>query len=210
VILIHGSPGGRATWKQVLPKLSNYFVLVPDRPGYGGSSPGKAETSLAAQSTRIWEALRTHLDGRPAIVVGYSYGGAVALRMVADQPGDVAGLVLLAATVNPAYENLAWYYRPGRWPWLNWLLPRDYVVSATESAALPAELRLLDWSSYELPVRIVQGKADDVVDPRSGAWALARLVRSTDAQLEMVPGLKHDLPEKRPTLVEQAVRSLLD
>lgn len=107
VVLIHGQPGSAADWARLVPLLSDeHTVLVPDRPGYGRTA-GRA-TGFAGNAS----ALAATLDRAgiyPAVLVGHSWGGGVALAAAIDHPDHVKGLVLVAS-VRPG-EPLGWVDR---------------------------------------------------------------------------------------------------
>ena len=99
VLMLHGGgPGasGLSNYARNIDALATRFrVLVPDLPGYGGSSKGVNSEDpfgdLAAAMLALLDALgidRVH-------VVGNSLGGACALRMALEQPGCVDRLVLM-------------------------------------------------------------------------------------------------------------------
>ena len=91
VVLLHGFGGAASNWTLVAPALTRVArVLVPDLPGHGGSSalPAPPET-LDPFADRV-----AHLLDEPALVVGHSLGGVVALRLAARRPDLVRGLVL--------------------------------------------------------------------------------------------------------------------
>jgi pimeloyl-ACP methyl ester carboxylesterase len=91
VALLHGFGGAASNWTVVAPLLAERFhVLVPELPGHGGSSalPGPAET-LDPYADRV----AALLPG-PAVLVGHSLGGVVALRVASRHPQLVRGLVL--------------------------------------------------------------------------------------------------------------------
>jgi pimeloyl-ACP methyl ester carboxylesterase len=98
VILLHGQPGSAADWDSVVPLLvSDFSVLVPDRPGYGRT--GGPAAGFAGNATAVLDLL-DHLKITRAIAVGHSWGGGVALALAEAAPGRVTGLVL-AASVGP-------------------------------------------------------------------------------------------------------------
>ena len=70
-------------------------VVAPDYPGKGFSPEARARVTPDALGDAMVEALDA-LAGEPAIVVGNSLGGAVALRYAIARPAQVAGLVLLS------------------------------------------------------------------------------------------------------------------
>ncbi|MEZ5715140.1 MAG: alpha/beta hydrolase [Paracoccaceae bacterium] len=112
VVLIHGSSGNTRDFTHGLaPALARDFrVLVFDRPGLGYSAeadPGGA--SIARQAALLSKAARQLGATRP-IVLGQSYGGAVALAWGVHHADAAAALVLLAAPTQPWSSGLGWYY----------------------------------------------------------------------------------------------------
>ncbi|MBW6417485.1 alpha/beta fold hydrolase [Celeribacter sp. PS-C1] len=96
VVLIHGASGSTydMTFSLAPALMDSHCVYVIDRPGFG-HSPRMKDESLAAQARVLREAIQT-LDSRSAIVLGQSYGGAVALEW-ALQSDDLAALVLVSS-----------------------------------------------------------------------------------------------------------------
>lgn len=96
VLFLHGQPGSARDWDPVLAALSGLEVaIVLERPGWDGRSAtdlaGNARAALAA------------LDGRGAkraVVVGHSFGGAVAAWLAVHHPERVTALVLAAPSAN--------------------------------------------------------------------------------------------------------------
>jgi len=111
--LIHGASGNLRDFSfDLMGRLAErYRVTAFDRPGLGhtgrlgagGASIRDQAALLAAASGRIG------LE-RP-LVLGHSYGGAVALAWAVDRPDAVSGLILLAAASHPWETPLSPYYR---------------------------------------------------------------------------------------------------
>jgi pimeloyl-ACP methyl ester carboxylesterase len=93
IVFIHGAGGNRLLWgAQVRALSSTLRVLTLDLPGHGRSEgPGMATIDSNAEA--VAEALGSL--GSPAVVVGHSMGGGIALKLALQRPGLVAGLVLL-------------------------------------------------------------------------------------------------------------------
>lgn len=91
VVLVHGSPtGGIDCWSPQAPLASRGFALIiPDRRGYGLSPPSETvDFDTDAEDVAGLLAGRAHL-------IGWSYGGVVALLAAAHTPGWVTSLVLV-------------------------------------------------------------------------------------------------------------------
>lgn len=113
LVLIHGASGNLRDWTFGLrDRLTDrYRVTVIDRPGLGYSDPAP-DASLGAQVTVIRAAMG-QLGITDPVVVGQSYGGALALAWALD---DGAGpspkaLVLLGAASMPWPGKLGVWYR---------------------------------------------------------------------------------------------------
>jgi pimeloyl-ACP methyl ester carboxylesterase len=97
LVLLHGLSGAAANWELLAPRLAERSrVLVPDLPGHSGSAPLPAAPSLDAFAERV--ALVAEREGMlPAVLVGHSLGGLVALRLALRRPESVRGVVLAGA-----------------------------------------------------------------------------------------------------------------
>ena len=102
IIMLHGLAAQLQTFTcELTDHLSGrYRLVLVDRPGCGYSEPAVAGASLKIQAA-IVAGLMRELDLGPAIVVGHSLGGAVALALALDYPELVAGLALLAPATRP-------------------------------------------------------------------------------------------------------------
>ncbi len=114
VLMIHGaSANAREFNVSLAPHLNGDFrLLMPDRPGHGYSERFSGAEQLGAQAGQMAGVLDTLAPGQKAVVVGHSFGGAVALRLALDRPELVSGLVLLAPVTHDwGSGGTAWYNR---------------------------------------------------------------------------------------------------
>lgn len=97
VLFLHGWGLGHHAYRAGLRRLAHlgYHVIAPALPGFGGTpdlEPGnRTFVGYARWVTRFLKAV----DVRPTIIVGHSFGGGVATRLVADNLGIAESLVLL-------------------------------------------------------------------------------------------------------------------
>ncbi|MCA1575229.1 MAG: alpha/beta hydrolase [Acidobacteria bacterium] len=104
MILIHGFASSTLVWSKVFLEFAakGYRVIVPDLLGYGYSAkPRDFDYTIAAQA-RMVDRLLDKLGLAVAIIVGSSYGGAVAATIALDCPERVERLVLVGAVTNNA------------------------------------------------------------------------------------------------------------
>ncbi|MCB0895379.1 MAG: alpha/beta fold hydrolase [Nocardioidaceae bacterium] len=101
VLLSHGFTGQPASitpWGQALAE-HGYAVEVPRLPGHGTTWEELNTLTWADWYGELTKALDKLVDENDAVVVGgLSMGGALVLRLAADRPADIAGVVV----VNPA------------------------------------------------------------------------------------------------------------
>ncbi len=99
VLLLHGFPQSRHTWRQVVPALagSGYRAMAPDQRGY---SSGVRHRAVAAYSTGHLVGdvldLLDALEAPSAHLVGHDWGGQVAWLTAAHHPDRVATLCVLS------------------------------------------------------------------------------------------------------------------
>lgn len=212
VLFVHGSPGTWEAWRRFLsdPALAGAArLLAPDRPGFGGSGRGHAEPSLARQSAALAAVLESE-PGPPAVVVGHSLGGPIAVRLAMDRPDLVASLLLIAPSVDPELERRRWFNVAGSWRLIQLLLPIDWVVSNRELWPLREELETMTprWSEIRCPVRLVQG-TDDRLVPAANADFVERVLAGRDLVVRRYPGAGHFLLWERPETVTSPLLGLL-
>lgn len=113
VLMIHGASANAREFEWSLaPRLeSDLRILMADRPGHGYSDRFEGAHTLEAQAAQMAAVLDTLAPGRKAVIVGHSFGGAVALRLALERPDLVSALVLLAPVTHDWGEGTgtAWY-----------------------------------------------------------------------------------------------------
>jgi pimeloyl-ACP methyl ester carboxylesterase len=99
VVLLHGWPGGAATWDEVVPLLVDGAcrVLVPDQRGYSpGARPAGRRAYVMDELVADVVALLDAVGLERAHIVGHDWGGAVAWALGADHPARVTSLTVLS------------------------------------------------------------------------------------------------------------------
>ncbi len=109
VLLLHGSPGRGDNFAGLTPLLAErYRVIVPDLPGFGASE-ARLPVYSAASHAAACLALLERLGIERAHWVGFSLGGAVAIRAADRAPERVASLTLLSSVGVQEFELLGDY-----------------------------------------------------------------------------------------------------
>lgn len=224
VLLLHGAGVAGWMWEPVVRRLTGSRVSVPDLPGHGASASAPFHGTDATVG-----ALARLLD-RPAVVVGFSWGGQLAVALTARFPELVAATVVisslarplaLAPLVDPLFAATLPLARSARFARLQGralgvpdaLLDR-YV--ATSVGADPASLAGIvaannrftipaGWGEGTAPALLVHGSAEGGAVRTSAAALRAARPGSRAA---VVAGASHDVPFRAPAWLASEVQSL--
>ena len=130
VVLIHGASVNMRDMKMALGDrlATDRRVIIIDRPGRGYSTRPDDGYKLGVQARLIKGAVDALGVERP-VVVGQSFGGAVALRYALDFQRTMNGLVLLAPVSHQWPGGIAWYNNVSQWP-VAGLVLRRFVIPA--------------------------------------------------------------------------------
>lgn len=103
VVLLHGAGLDHRDWTfrffDALP--AEMRVVAFDRPGFGRSERPTIAGGLPATQARLLRLAAIDFGVESVVVVGHSWGGAVAMAWGLDAPDDVVGVVSLAGAVMP-------------------------------------------------------------------------------------------------------------
>jgi len=212
VVLLHSALGDSRLWKRQVAALEReHHVIAPDLPGWG-------DNPLPTEPFSFVDFAAEHL---PAVLVGNSFGGMIALRTALAHPKQVERLVLVDAAV-PAWdwtESMRGYFEAEEQAIESgdldaatevnmefWVKPehRDEVRPqqrrALELQTAHEEPELI-WpemgslSKLTMPTLVIVG-ADDHADFHAIAEHLAGEI--PDSELVVVPGAGHLVGVDRP------------
>ena len=114
IILIHGASGNlRDMTASLVPALEGQTrVIAVDRPGHGWSTRGPHPdiSDPAMQARAIREAARQLGVERP-VVLGHSWGAAVAAAYALEFANEISGVLLLSGALYPWPGDIAWYHK---------------------------------------------------------------------------------------------------
>ncbi|NHQ75268.1 alpha/beta hydrolase [Roseovarius gahaiensis] len=113
VVLIHGASGNlRDMTHSLAPRLADrYRVTVFDRPGLGYTDRINQTGATIRQQAELLSDAARQLGIENPVVLGHSYGGAVALAWAVHRPDHIAALVPLSAPAKPWDSPLSTYYK---------------------------------------------------------------------------------------------------
>lgn len=130
VVLIHG---GGTNLKDMRVSLGDRLardtrVILIDRPGHGWSDRLKRKDIHTPEGQAVaLNAALTRLNVQRPILVGHSWGGALALSYALSYPEDTAGIVAIAPVSHPWPGGVSWVYRLGATPVLGWIVSHLFV-----------------------------------------------------------------------------------
>ncbi|AYJ49293.1 alpha/beta fold hydrolase [Rhodococcus sp. P1Y] len=193
VLAVHGMTGHGARWAHLAENhLADVRVLAPDLIGHG-QSPWTPPWDIAAQVEGLKSVLDANAAG-PVVVVGHSYGGALAVHLAKSHPELVRGLLLLDPAIElDAGDLLEVAGLTAKYP--------DY----TDAAEAKSEKVNGAWA--DVPTELLEAEvADHLIETADGrvAWRI-----STPAIVASWGELARPLvvpPADVPTIVVQAMR----
>jgi pimeloyl-ACP methyl ester carboxylesterase len=106
IVFLHGMGTSSSTWSRCMELLEDRFTVVaPDLLGHGESPvpDDPAEYTRDRALDDVDDILAELSDDLPAVLVGHSLGGYLALAYAATRPGAVRGVVVL--NTGPGYRD---------------------------------------------------------------------------------------------------------
>ena len=216
IVFVHGSPGSADAYLSYLADttLSQVVRMVTlDRPGFGYTTGfGRAEGSLERQAAAVEAVVQRLAPGQKVILVGHSLGGPVIARFAMDYPGQVAGLVIVAGSIDPDLEEHPWWQGAVDAPPLRWLTPKSLWTSNREIKLLETELRrmLPRWADIRCPVTMVHAHDDRLVPFGNVAFAKRMLVNCPRYREVTLPQGDHFILWSREELVREAILEMVE
>ena len=181
IVFVHGTPGSFTTFMHYMNDslMQEHFHMISvTRPGWVERNAEKVP-SLDEQAAALEPLLRMDRSGKGTILMGHSYGGPVIAKTAMEYSELVSGLVFVATTGDPELSGPRWYNR------LAVVIPRFILGSGLKGAnaeIMPLrpqlESILSGWEELEMPVLIVQGDRDRLVNPRNAEFMQRMLVNA--------------------------------
>ncbi len=181
---------------------AGFTVLVPSRPGYGGTpvtSGSTDEQGFAGVVRELWRSLGMK---RIDVVTGFSAGGPLAVRLAADNPDEVGALLLQSARSSlpwPDPITLSWasaVFEP-QWEALVWATARSWMGLAPDLWLLTALAPMSRLPAPEVLADLSPAERDAV----RGLFAEMRSGRGFTQDMRETPDPGRERQVHQPTLV---------
>jgi pimeloyl-ACP methyl ester carboxylesterase len=214
IVVITGAPSWAEYWAETLAELpDNREMIVVDRPGYGLSQPHEPVGDIRVQAQALAPLLRA-APGQKILLVGQSYGAAIATLMAEANPGKVASLVLLSGFFGETGPTSRWLIDLGQKALK--LIPRDLRHAVIEAAGQKPQLihAVRALGRLRIPIHMVHGDMDDFapiqvaerlaeVTQTRQPIAIHRVVRANHflndgPAAELIAALEACIPVKKP------------
>ena len=193
IVVVPGAPSWAEYWAPVLAALPlDREMIVVDRPGFAASEPATCVPDIRLQAIAL-APLLSAAPGQKILLVGQSYGAAIATVMASRQPKTLAGLVLLSSYLGEPGPTARFLVSLGMRA-LN-LAPRDLRHAILEVSGQRAQLIHMRQALRHLnvPVHVIHGDADDFAPIELAE----KLVAETRSRIPMrfwkMPGANHFL-----------------
>jgi pimeloyl-ACP methyl ester carboxylesterase len=198
-LLLHGGGGvlTMAGFADLLAERTHSRVLLPTHPGFGGTPKAAALTSVT-DLAKAYVTLLEQLDLTDVTVIGNSFGGWLAAEIALQESPRVSGAVLIDAVgieveghpltdvsgLSPAELRSYSFHDPSKAP----------VPPSTGGAGPSPDVRALigytgptmsdptlaeRLGGIDLPVHVLWGESDRIVDPDYGKAYAAAIPMST-------------------------------
>ena len=230
LVFLHGWGLSRELWTYQEDAFgARYTVVIPDLPGFGGSAGLAGPYDLARYTVELRELLRELALG-PASVVGFAFGGAVAMSLANEDPSLIAALVLVSLPSGSRGLPYAKLPRAMRRDW-----PDFAAKSVRAMCKQPQSEATLAWLTHifaDVPLRVaidtcgalatfepaplatgvgartllVHGSLDDVVPVAVSEECLGLMPQ---AKLTVIEGAGHLVPWDRKEALNEAIAAFL-
>ena len=193
IVVITGAPSWAEYWAQTMSELpADREMIVVDRPGYGASEPAEPVTDIRVQAEALAPLLVAE-RGQKIMLVGQSYGAAIASLMAEANPSQVASLVLLSGFFGETGPTSRWLIDLGGRALK--VLPRDLRHAVIEASGQRPQLAYAKRALAKLtiPIHMVHGDQDDFAPIEVAERLAAETVTRNPIQFMRTEGGNHFL-----------------
>jgi pimeloyl-ACP methyl ester carboxylesterase len=169
VVLIHGNPGSCQDWSKLYgPLASHYCAFAFDRPGHGHSDrPNHRPITVDVQAAMLHQALKDLRVEQP-ILVGHSWGGALALAYALEFQDDLSGLVLLAPAAYESDDGVSFLTKLPALPVIGDLI--NFIFTPLLGASVVREDLQKAFSPDPVPKHYLRRVLSEWTRPRKVKW----------------------------------------
>jgi pimeloyl-ACP methyl ester carboxylesterase len=193
IVVITGAPSWAEYWAETMAELpQDRQMIVVDRPGYGTSEPHYPVPDIGLQAAALAPLLEAP-RGQKILLVGQSYGAAIASLMAEAHPGKVASLVLLSGFFGEPGPTARWLIDMGSKT--QKVIPRDLRHAVLEVSGQRPQLAAAKRALGRLtvPIHMIHGDKDDFAPIEVAERLAAETVTRSPIRFVRTPGANHFL-----------------
>ena len=215
VVGIPGTPSRPHMFRRFLEQAPDDFeVVVPNRPGYGGPKWGKGVREPVLSFDDQVAAFAPFFDkddGKKTIVLGVSYGGALALKCALDFPDRVHGAVTVAMLVTEPRGYVQSVVPLAGAPGIKQVLPGYLHNSRAEVSGRREQIGAVfdRLETYTRPVSILHGDLDNLVALSDAEVLQGYFGPDADVEFQLIKGGTHYLELQFPQKLYNAIRGVI-
>ena len=207
LIFVHGTIGSAIDFKSYLTDsllIEKANMIAYDRVGYNYKDAHNVQESISFEAAMLDSIIG---DRRNVILVGYSYGGPIALAT----KKNVERIVLLAPAVYSEVEPMPSMINVYKWKLTRWLVPPVWKQASREKMSHKEDLKKFEdhWGQTNNKVISIHGDADWIV-PYSNSLFLEKQFSKDQFKLITIHDVSHELVWSNDVLIKQELLKLLN
>lgn len=207
IIFVHGTIGSAVDFKSYLTDsllLEKANMIAYDRIGYNYKDKYNVQESIAFEASMLDTIIG---DVSNVILVGYSYGGPIALAT----KKKVKKIVLLAPAVYSEVEPMPGMLNLYKLKATRWLVPPVWKQASREKMSHKEDLKKFEntWNQTLNTVLSIHGDTDWIV-PYENSLFLKEQFHKDRFKLVTIEGVSHELVWSRDKLIKQELLKLLN
>jgi pimeloyl-ACP methyl ester carboxylesterase len=209
IVVITGAPSWAEYWAEAMAELpQEREMVVVDRPGYAASEPLHPVTDIRVQAEALAPVLKAK-RGQKVLLVGQSYGAAIASIMAEQNPGKVAGLVLLSGFFGEAGPTARWLLDLGNKALK--MIPRDLRHAVVEVTGQKPQLRHAKraLARVNIPIHMIHGDQDDFAPLEVAEKLAEETVTRRPIRVVRTEGANHFLNDGPADILIAAIESCI-
>lgn len=163
LVFVHGTIGSSTDFIEYMKDsllLSKVNMISYDRIGYNYNHKNSVQESIAFERDMLQDIIK-NIRSSKIILVGYSYGGPIALAL----QQKVDKVILLAPAVYSKVEPMPWALNLYKWKLTRWLIPPIWKEASKEKLSHKQDLQQFEnnWKSTPNAIVSIHGTSDWIV-----------------------------------------------
>jgi pimeloyl-ACP methyl ester carboxylesterase len=211
IVVITGAPSWAEYWAETMAELpADREMIVVDRPGYGASEPHEAVTDIRVQAEALAPVLEA-ARGQKVLLVGQSYGAAIAALMADANPGKVESLVMLSGFFGETGPTSRWLIDVGTKALKLSIVPRDLRHAVLEASGQKPQLAYAEraLANLRIPIHMIHGDRDDFAPIEAAERMAAETVTRQPIRFVRTEGGDHFLNDGPTEVLLAALESCI-